>query len=125
MSAILQSLCGYAAGIVDYADQQKENFYDYMMNPGSYEFSEGVFSCCLVVEYLLLQEVFLVHFVDFVAVRLRCDSFAREQEDVVDDSICRPPNNGHNLLSMQLQFGEVFWIFILVQPPHGTPSVVA
>uniref|UniRef100_A0A1I7XKX7 xanthine dehydrogenase n=1 Tax=Heterorhabditis bacteriophora TaxID=37862 RepID=A0A1I7XKX7_HETBA len=93
-------------------------------NPGNYEFSEGVFSCCLVVEYLLLQEVFLVHFVDFVAVLLLCDGPARIQEVVVDDSTCRAPNTGHDLLSMQLQFGEVFWSFILVQPPHGTPSVV-
>uniref|UniRef100_A0A1I7WPK5 Pkinase_fungal domain-containing protein n=1 Tax=Heterorhabditis bacteriophora TaxID=37862 RepID=A0A1I7WPK5_HETBA len=66
---------------------------------------------------------FLVYFVDFVGLRFRC-GLARIQEVVVDDSTCRAPNTAHDLLSMQLRFGEVFWDFASVHPPHRTSPIV-
>uniref|UniRef100_A0A1I7WIP8 Secreted protein n=1 Tax=Heterorhabditis bacteriophora TaxID=37862 RepID=A0A1I7WIP8_HETBA len=62
--------------------------------------------------------------INFVAILLRCDCFTRIQEVVVDNYTCRPPNNGHNLLLVQLRFGEVFCGFILVQALHGTSPVI-
>uniref|UniRef100_A0A1I7WVG4 Uncharacterized protein n=1 Tax=Heterorhabditis bacteriophora TaxID=37862 RepID=A0A1I7WVG4_HETBA len=66
---------------------------------------------------------FLVYFVDFVGLRFRC-GLARIQEVVIDNSTCRAPNNAHDLLSMQLRFGEVFWDFASVHPPHRTSRFV-
>uniref|UniRef100_A0A1I7W790 GATOR2 complex protein WDR24 n=1 Tax=Heterorhabditis bacteriophora TaxID=37862 RepID=A0A1I7W790_HETBA len=65
-----------------------------------------------------------VPFVDFVAIFLCCDGFAKIQEVVVDDSTCRPSDFCYNLLLMKLGFGEVFWNFASLQAPVGKPSVV-
>uniref|UniRef100_A0A1I7WP86 Ovule protein n=1 Tax=Heterorhabditis bacteriophora TaxID=37862 RepID=A0A1I7WP86_HETBA len=66
---------------------------------------------------------FLVHFVDFLVILLRCDSFARIQEVVVDDFTCRQPNSDYDLL-VQLWFKKIFWCFISVQLLCKTPSIV-
>ncbi|GFT39085.1 protein Wnt [Nephila pilipes] len=76
---------------------------------------ESILSCYLVVEDILLKEV--VEVLEKEAVD------RRDMSVVVYDSTFVPPNNNHNLLLIQLRFGEVFWCSLSTVAEQRAPNL--
>lgn len=59
---------------------------------------------------------FSVHLINLLSILLRCNSFARIQKTVVDQTGSRPPNSDHDLFLVQVWLWELLWSCFLVQP---------
>lgn len=57
-----------------------------------------------------------MHFSEFIAVNPCCNALPDVQKVIMDNSNCRPSSNYHNLLLMQLWFGEKFAGLIKIKP---------
>ena len=67
---------------------------------------------------------FLVHLIDLLSILLRCSGFAGIQKAVVDQTDSRPPNSDHDLILVQVWFGEELWSFFSFQPLNWSSLVV-
>uniref|UniRef100_A0A7N9IH72 Uncharacterized protein n=1 Tax=Macaca fascicularis TaxID=9541 RepID=A0A7N9IH72_MACFA len=59
---------------------------------------------------------FSVHLINLLSILLRCNSFARIQKTVADQTGSRPPNSDHDLFLVQVWLWELLWSCFLVQP---------
>jgi len=54
---------------------------------------------------------FLVLLIALLSILLRCDDFIGIQKAVADQTGCRPPNNDHELSSVQVWLWDMLWSF--------------